>query len=100
MSIRLVHSTLSHLHAENLATWFDGAVLEGKFILTYDSPTVFVPCVSHNVEIRSPHLKLSLPVDDGGEWRTDQKRPFGVTLKQATQLHSVPFFSQMHLKES
>lgn len=43
-------------------------------------PALLVPGVGHNVEVGGPHLKLPLPVYDGGEWGTHQKWALGVTL--------------------
>ena len=41
---------------------------------------VFVTVVSDNIEVRSPELKLSLPVDNGRQRSTDQERTVRVTL--------------------
>lgn len=49
------------------------------------STVVLVSCVSDNIEIRGPKLKLSAPVDNGGERSADQERSIGTTLtKQLT----------------
>lgn len=59
----------------------DGISLKGELILSNDSPAVFVPNVGYHIHVRGPHLKLSLPVNDGGQGSTDQKGTFGVALR-------------------
>lgn len=73
-----------HLQPGGLLASSDGVVLEGELVLPDDGSAVLVSDVRHYVHVRRPHLKLSLPVDDGGEGRTDQERPFGVTLDEET----------------
>lgn len=67
--------TEPYLHAEHLATRFHSAVLIGELILPDDGPAVLVPGVGHHVEIWRPHLKLPLPVNNGGEGCAHQERP-------------------------
>ena len=45
-----------------------------------DGATVFVAHVRHDVHVGRPELELTLPVDDGGQWRTDEERPPSVAL--------------------
>lgn len=71
----------SHLHPRRLLPSTDGVVLEGELVLPDDGSAVFVSDVRHHVHVRCPHLKLSLPVYDGGERRANQERPLGVTLE-------------------
>ena len=71
----------SHLHPGRLLPTADGIVLEGELILPDDGPAVFVPDVGHHVHVGRPHLKLTLPVDDGGERGADQERTLGVALQ-------------------
>ena len=56
-----------YLHAEHLASRFCDAVFERELVFPDDCPAVFVSSVRNHVEIRSPHLEFSLPVDDGGQ---------------------------------
>ena len=76
-------SDISHLHSEHLAARFDSAVLEGELVLTDDRAAVFVAGVGQHVELWRPHLKLPLPINDGGQGSADQIWPFGVTLRGA-----------------
>lgn len=70
-----------YLHLGSLFATTDGISLKGEFILSDDSPAVLVPNVSDHVHVGSPHLKLSLPVDDGGQRSADQEGAFGVALQ-------------------
>lgn len=72
---------ISHPHLVCLFPSADGIALEGELVLSYDGPAVLVPYVGYHVQLRGPHLKLSLPVDDGGQGSAHQERPFGVTLE-------------------
>lgn len=74
-----------YLHPGGLLASSDGVILEGELVLPDDGSAVLVSDVCHYVHVRRPHLKLSLPVDDGGEGRADQERPFGVTLEEETR---------------
>lgn len=74
-----------YLHPGGLLASSDGVILEGELVLPDDGSAVLVSDVCHYVHVRRPHLKLSLPVDDGGEGRADQERPFGVTLDEETR---------------
>lgn len=58
----------------------DGVPFEGELVFTNDSPAVFVSDIGHHIHIGSPHLKLSLPVNDGGKGSADQEGTFGVAL--------------------
>ena len=79
--IQYIFILWGYLHTEDLAACFDRTVLEGELVLPDDRPAFFVPSVGHHVEVWGPHLKLPLPVDDGGQGGTDQVWPFGVTLR-------------------
>lgn len=70
----------SYLHLRGLFPSSDGISLKGELIFSDNSPAVFVPNICNHVYVRGPHLKLSLPIDDGGEGSTDQEGTFGVTL--------------------
>lgn len=70
----------SHPQFEGFLPSFHGRIVKGELVLTDYSSTFFVSCVRDHVKVRSPHLKLPLPVDDGGEWSAHQERPLGVTL--------------------
>ncbi len=78
----------SHLHPGGLLPSSDGVVLEGEFVLSDDGSAVFVSNIRHHVHVGRPHLKLSLPVDDGGERSADQERPFRVTLRGRERVSS------------
>lgn len=69
------------LHPGGLLPSADGIVLKGELVFPDDRSAVFVADVRHHVHVRRPHLKLSLPVDDGGERSADQERTLRVTLK-------------------
>lgn len=56
---------------EGLLSSLDGRVIKGELVLSDDGSAVLVSSVRHHVEIGGPHLKLPLPVDDGGEWSAD-----------------------------
>lgn len=56
---------------EGLLSSLDGRVIKGELVLSDDGSAVLVSRVRHHVEIGRPHLKLPLPVDDGGEWSAD-----------------------------
>lgn len=75
-----VPSRQANLHPGGLLPSSDGVVLKGELVFPDNCSAVFVANVCHNVHVRGPHLKLSLPVDDGGEWGADQKRTLGVSL--------------------
>ncbi len=62
---------LPYLHLGCLFAATDGISLKGELILSDDSSAVFVPNVCHHVHVRGPHLKLSLPVNDGGQGGAD-----------------------------
>lgn len=81
----------SHLHPGRLLPSSDGVVLEGELVLSDDGSAVFVSDVRHHVHVGGPHLKLSLPVDDGGERSADQERPLGVALKVERERESVKY---------
>lgn len=70
-----------HLHPRGLLPPSDGVVLEGELVLSDDGSAVFVADVRHHVHVGGPHLELSLPVDDGGEWSAHQERPLRVALR-------------------
>lgn len=70
-----------HLHPRGLLPPSDGVVLEGELVLSDDGSAVFVSDVRHHVHVGGPHLELSLPVDDGGEWSAHQERPLRVALR-------------------
>lgn len=76
----LKQETETHLHLKSLLPAFDGVVLKGELILSDNGPAVLVPRVCDHIELGCPHLELSLPVDDGGEWSTHQEGTFGVAL--------------------
>lgn len=71
---------LPYLHLGCFFPTSDGISLKGELVLPDDSPAVFVPYVCHHVHVRGPHLKLSLPVNDGGQGGTNQEWTLGVTL--------------------
>lgn len=78
------HITDLLFHYLHLGSFFpasDGISLKRELVLPDDSPAVFVPDVGDHIHIRSPHLKLSLPVNDGGQRGTDQEGTFGVALQ-------------------
>lgn len=84
MSLKFISpfTTVSpHLHPGGLLPSSDGVVLERELVLSDDSSAVFVSDVGHHVHVGRPHLKLSLPVDDGGEWGANQERPLRVALE-------------------
>lgn len=66
---------------EGFLSPFYGSVIKGELILTDDGSTVFVAGVSNHIEIWSPHVKLSFPVDDGGQRSAYKKWPLSVALK-------------------
>lgn len=70
-----------YLHFGGLFPSTDGISLKGEFILPDDSPAVLVPDVGDHVHVGGPHLKLPLPVDDGGQGSADQEGTFGVALQ-------------------
>lgn len=80
----------SHPHPGGLLASSDGVVLEGELVLPDDGSAVFVPDVRHHVHVWRPHLKLSLPVDDGGEGGADQERPLRVALRGGDEVSVVP----------
>ena len=49
-------------------------------LLPDHSSAVLVASVGDHVQVRSPELKLSLPVDDCRQWGTHQERALTVTL--------------------
>ena len=69
-----------YLHLGCFFPTADGIPLKGEFVFSNDSSAVFVPDVGHHIHVRSPHLKLSLPVNDGRKGGTDQEGTFGVAL--------------------
>lgn len=81
-----VHA-LTDLHLRGFLATADGVVLERELVFSDDSPAVFVTDVRDHVHVRGPHLKLSLPVNDGGERGADQEGTLRVTLgeKKHTQ---------------
>lgn len=86
---------MEYLHAKHLPSRFHCAVFKGELVFPDSCPAVLVSRVRHHIEIRSPHLELSLPVDDGGERCAHQERPLGVTLTEEKQAQSspvVPYF--------
>ena len=72
-----------HPQFKGLLASFDRRVVKGELVLSDDGPTVLVPRVCDHVEVGCPHLKLPLPVDDGGERCADQEWTLGVTLQGA-----------------
>lgn len=72
----------SYLHPRGLLSSSNGVVLEGELVFSDDCSAVFVADIRHHVHVGSPHLELSLPVNDGRERGTDQERPFRVTLQE------------------
>lgn len=84
------HRLSPYLHPEDFLPTADGIVFKRELIFPDDRPAFFVPCVGHDVEVRRPHLKLTLPVDDGGERGTDQVRPFRVALLRETKPKLLP----------
>lgn len=87
-SIHCKCSSWGYLHTEDLAACLDCTVLKSELVLPDDRSAIFVPSVSDHVEVWGPHLKLPLPVDDGGQGSTDQVWPFGVTLKGGDMFQS------------
>ena len=85
-----------HLHPGGLLPPADGVVLEGELVLPDDGPAVLVPHVRHHVHVWSPHLKLPLPVDDGGERGAHQERPLGVALveEREIEIELLPLFEE------
>lgn len=75
-----------HPQLKGLLPSFDGHVIKGELVLPDDGPAVLVAGVRHHVEVRRPHLKLPLPVDDGGQRGADQERTLGVTLRDRPAL--------------
>lgn len=78
-----MRSPLFHPHPqfEGLLPSFDSRVIKGELVLSDDGSAVLVPRIRHHVEVGRPHLKLPLPVDDGGERGADQERTLSVTLR-------------------
>lgn len=74
----------THFHPGGLLPPTNGIVFKGELVLSDDRSAVFVSNVCHNIHIRGPHLKLSLPVNDCGERCTNQERPLGVALKKSS----------------
>ena len=72
----------SYLQAEDLPACFDSAVFKSELVLPDDGPAVFVPRVRQHIEVWRPHLKLPLPVDDGGKWGADKEWALGVALER------------------
>lgn len=91
-------------HAESFVAPTDGTFFKGELMLSArekesikthsmaqiiltsgyspdDSTTVFVSNVGHHIQIWSPELKLSFPIDDGRQWSTDQKWTLAVSLE-------------------
>ena len=56
-----------------------------------DGSAVLVSGVRDDVEVRSPELKLSLPVDDGWQRSADQERTFRVALWYAEDSMNLKF---------
>lgn len=79
-------ATLSHPHPQfkSLLSRFDSRVVKGELVLSDDGPTVLVTRVCDHVKVGRPHLKLPLPVDDGGERSADQEGTLGVALREVT----------------
>lgn len=84
----------SHLHPGGLLPSADGVVLEGELVLSDDGSAVFVSDVRHHVHVGRPHLKLSLPVDDGGQGGADQERPLRVALRWREEVGSTRITDQ------
>lgn len=82
----VVTSDPSYLHFRRLLPTSDGISFKGELVLSDHSPAVFVPHVGDHVHVWRPHLKLSLPVNNGGQGGADQKRTFGVTLEEIDEV--------------
>ena len=67
-------------HLGGLGPPTHSSFVKRQFVLTNDDATVLVTHVGDNVEVRGPQLKLSFPVDDGGQRRAHQERTLAVTL--------------------
>lgn len=65
---------------EGLLSSFHCRVIKGELVLPDDGSAVLVSRVRHHIEVGRPHLKLPLPIDDGGERSADQKGTLRVTL--------------------
>lgn len=76
-----MNSLQTDLHPGGLLPSADGVVLEGELVFPDHRSAVLVADVRHHVHVGRPHLKLSLPVDDGGERSADQERTLRVSLK-------------------
>lgn len=87
----------THLHPEHLLPTPNGIVLKRKLVLPDHRAALLVPRVGDHVEVRRPHLKLTFPVDDGGQGRTDQVGPLGVALGRETDALRLPAHSQHRL---
>lgn len=72
---------LTNLHLGGFLATTDGVVLKRELVFSDDSPAVLVTNVCDNVHVRCPHLKLSLPVNDGGQGGTHQERTLRMTLE-------------------
>src|SRR4029434_11325016 len=70
-----------HLHLGGLLPSADGVVLKAELVLADDGPAVLVPHVGDHVHVGGPHLKLTLPVYDGGQGGAHQEWTLRVTLQ-------------------
>lgn len=77
-----------HPQLKGLLSLFDSRVVEGELVLSDDGSAVLISGVRHHVEVGRPHLKLPLPVDDGGERGADQERALSVTLRERVRENS------------
>lgn len=85
ISYSVIFTSLSSLYPhpqfKSLLSALDSCVVERELVLSDDRSTVLVSRVSHHIKVGRPHLKLPLPVDDGGERSADQERALSVTLR-------------------
>lgn len=74
-------SPVTNLHLRGFLATTDGIVLKRELVFPDDSPAVLVTDVCDDVHVWGPHLKLSLPVNDGGQGGTHQEWTFRMTLE-------------------
>lgn len=74
-------SPVTNLHLRGFLATTDGVVLKRELVFSDDSPAVLVTNVCDNIHVRGPHLKLSLPVNDGGQRGTHQEWTLRMTLE-------------------
>lgn len=80
----------AHLHAEHLLPTANSIVLERELVLPDHRAALLVPRVGDHIEVGRPHLKLTFPVDNGGQGRTDQVGTLGVPLERETDAVRLP----------